>query len=88
MTAGHRFNPESGPGPGPDRNRGPVVSTDTVLTRLRAEYPGWSIVRTDAGHWWATRGPLVREHLDADTAVDADTSEQLTEKLQAVNRAR
>ncbi|QXJ22756.1 hypothetical protein AGRA3207_003812 [Actinomadura graeca] len=40
---------------------------------LREEFPAWSIIyTTDTGRWWATRGPLVREALDAEAAVDAD----------------
>ena len=68
-----------------------VPNTDDadVRDRLRAEFPGWSIIHTsDTGRWWATRGPLVRADPKAESCVDADTPDQLAEQLRAVGRDR
>ncbi|TDC00993.1 hypothetical protein [Actinomadura bangladeshensis] len=46
---------------------------ERVKARLREEFPGWSIIRTDRGRWWATRGPLTRENLNREASADADT---------------
>lgn len=56
--------------------------------RLKAEFPEWSIIVTDRGRWWGTRGPLVREDLNEQASADADTPEQLAEKIRAVTRGR
>lgn len=60
-----------------------------VMVRLRDEFSDWSIICTrDTGRWWATRGPLTREFLNRQADVDADTAEELAEKLRAVDRDR
>ncbi|GAA2636942.1 hypothetical protein SMC26_15860 [Actinomadura fulvescens] len=64
---------------------------DEVKARLRAEFPGWSIITTNRGRWWATRNPvrdprtrrLVDHHV---TALEADTAEELRAKLGEVDR--
>ncbi|WP_210748142.1 hypothetical protein [Actinomadura latina] len=61
---------------------------ERVKARFREEFPGWSIIRTDRGRWWATRGPLTREDLNREASADADTPEQLAERIRAVLRAR
>lgn len=52
---------------------------------LKAAFPGWSIIRTNKGRWWATRPTLVREDLSrTDGATyDADTAVALYELLAA-----
>ncbi|WP_433464353.1 hypothetical protein [Spirillospora sp. CA-128828] len=62
--------------------------TEQVKEQLRAEFPGWSIIRTDRGRWWATRGPLVREELNEEASADADTPEELAEAIRAVSGGR
>ncbi|WP_242902913.1 hypothetical protein [Actinomadura terrae] len=50
--------------------------------KLRAEFPEWSIIyTTDTRRWWANRGPLVREHIDPRSSVDADTADGLRRKI-------
>lgn len=63
-------------------------AVEQAKARLRAEFPGWSIIRTDRGRWWATRGPLVREDLNQEASVEADTPEQLAAEIRAVCRGR
>lgn len=62
------------------------MSAAEEKARLRAEFPGWSIVHSSAGRWWAFRDQgrsaaarrLVQHKV---TDVDANTSEELHEKL-------
>ncbi|WP_346049873.1 hypothetical protein [Actinomadura chokoriensis] len=54
---------------------------------LERDFPGWNIVHSSAGRWWAFLDPNRRRKDMApikDTALDADTSEGLYEKLAAV----
>ncbi|MGI5165282.1 hypothetical protein ACQEU3_13065 [Spirillospora sp. CA-253888] len=60
---------------------------EVVKAELRAEFPGWSIIHTDRGRWWATRGPLPRDQANRIADVEADTPEQLRARLQAVTGA-
>ncbi|RKS76499.1 hypothetical protein BZB76_1855 [Actinomadura pelletieri DSM 43383] len=62
------------------------TSAADAQARLKAEFPGWSIIHSDRGRWWATRGPLLREDLNREASVDADTPEQLAEQIRAVTR--
>ncbi|GAA4238890.1 hypothetical protein GCM10022254_56730 [Actinomadura meridiana] len=59
---------------------------DRTKARLKAEFPGWSIIHSDRGRWWAMRGPLDREDLSREASVDADTAEELAERIRAVSR--
>jgi hypothetical protein len=61
---------------------------ERVKAELRNEFPGWSIIVTDRGRWWATRGPLVREELNEQASADADTPEGLAKRIRAVTRQR
>lgn len=53
--------------------------------RLAAEHPDWNIICSDRGRWWANRGPLVAEKLSDRATVDADTPEDLAEKIRAMS---
>ncbi|MEU5881613.1 hypothetical protein [Spirillospora sp. NPDC047279] len=54
---------------------------------LRREFPGWSILTSDRGRWWATRGPepgrFVREGA---SCFEADDAEGLRAKLMGADR--
>ncbi|MQY03586.1 hypothetical protein [Actinomadura macrotermitis] len=51
--------------------------TAEAKAALSDRFPNWSIIQSDRGRWWATRGPLSRDraHLRADA--DADTPAEL-----------
>ncbi|MWA02170.1 hypothetical protein F8568_017670 [Actinomadura sp. LD22] len=67
----------------------PLTGTDEeIKTRLRAEFPAWSIIRTDRGRWWANRGPLQGELLNERSSVDADTPGELRIELQAIEASQ
>lgn len=61
-------------------------AVDETKARLKAEFPGWSIIRSNRGRWWATRGPLTREILNRPSDLDADTPEGLAAQLREVTR--
>jgi hypothetical protein len=61
-------------------------STDQIKADLREEFPGWNIIRSDRGRWWATRGPLTRECLNRVSDVDADTPEGLRDRIREATR--
>lgn len=63
----------------------PLTGTDDeIKDALRAEFPDWSIIRSDRGRWWANRGPLVSETLSEQACVDADSPEELRDEIRAV----
>ncbi|TDD27371.1 hypothetical protein E1287_34715 [Actinomadura sp. KC06] len=51
-------------------------------------FPGWSIIKTDRGNWWATRTTVDREDLSNEdpSALEAKTPAELWGKLQAASR--
>lgn len=58
----------------------PDLTEVTARDLLAAQFPGWSIWRSDAGRWWATRRtPPTAAQGDAgcDHTVDADTPADL-----------
>ncbi|MGI5166940.1 hypothetical protein ACQEU3_21565 [Spirillospora sp. CA-253888] len=55
-----------------------------IKARLRTEFPGWSIIVTNRGRWWATRGPLPEERMGEVSDLEADDSEALRAQLQEV----
>ncbi|MEV6981497.1 hypothetical protein AB0M95_09590 [Sphaerisporangium sp. NPDC051017] len=60
------------------------MSFDRHLAEIAREFPDWTIWRSDAGRWWATRHRLLtEEERDAGGAmtVDADDSKGLRERL-------
>ncbi|MEV7966732.1 hypothetical protein AB0O34_12210 [Sphaerisporangium sp. NPDC088356] len=60
------------------------MSFDRHLAEIAREFPDWTIWRSDAGRWWATRHhPLTEEERDAGCAmtIDADDPEGLRERL-------
>ncbi|WP_433465809.1 hypothetical protein [Spirillospora sp. CA-128828] len=57
---------------------------DEIKDALRDEFPAWSIIRSDRGRWWANRGPLVSETLSEQACVDADSAEELRDKIREV----
>ncbi|PZG31463.1 hypothetical protein C1I98_30120 [Spongiactinospora gelatinilytica] len=60
------------------------MSLDRHLAEIAREYPDWTIWRSDAGRWWATRHqPLSLPEREAGLAmtIDADTPEELREQL-------
>ncbi|SDI05387.1 hypothetical protein SAMN05421505_1329 [Sinosporangium album] len=65
------------------------MSYDRRLADIAREFPAWTIWRSDAGRWWATRHhPLTVVERDAGCAmtIDADDPDglrrQLTDQLQ------
>ncbi|WP_141579642.1 hypothetical protein [Actinomadura sp. WMMA1423] len=54
--------------------------------RLKDEFPDWSIIHTDRGRWWATRGPLTRAILNRVADVSADTPEGLADRIREATR--
>ncbi|MEU5995229.1 hypothetical protein ABZ806_40155 [Spirillospora sp. NPDC047418] len=59
---------------GPD----PAIQAKVNLKRC---HPGWSIICSDQGRWWAQRFPVPRELFNMPNLVDADTPEALDAKL-------
>ncbi|WP_248959771.1 hypothetical protein [Sphaerisporangium perillae] len=60
------------------------MSFDRHLAEIAREFPDWTIWRSDAGRWWATRHHLLTEReRDAGCAmtIDADDPEGLRERL-------
>ncbi|GIH23696.1 hypothetical protein Aph01nite_20060 [Acrocarpospora phusangensis] len=60
------------------------MSFDRHLAEIAREYPEWTIWRSDAGRWWATRHhPLTSVQREAGCAmtIDADEPEGLREQL-------
>ncbi|RCG28897.1 hypothetical protein DQ384_21220 [Sphaerisporangium album] len=60
------------------------MSFDRHLAEIAREFPDWTIWRSDAGRWWATRHRLLtEEEREAGSAmtIDADDSEGLRERL-------
>lgn len=67
-----------------------TANLDQVKAELHASFPGWNMIHTDRGRWWATRQPekddcgrLVEHSV---TAVEADTADQLRAELERVTR--
>ncbi|TDC43370.1 hypothetical protein E1281_35260 [Actinomadura sp. KC345] len=61
----------------------------TDIKALFAEkFPGWNIIRTDRGNWWATRAVLIREDLNPDDAstIEASTPAELYVRLEAASK--
>lgn len=62
------------------------VDPEATKARLREEFPGWSIIHSTEGRWWALRNPLrdeaarrlVRFQV---TDLDADSPDQLRDQL-------
>ncbi|GAA3410061.1 MULTISPECIES: hypothetical protein [Streptosporangium] len=60
------------------------MSFDRHLAEIAREFPDWTIWRSDAGRWWATRHhPLTSAQRDVGCAmtIDADDPEGLREQL-------
>ncbi len=60
------------------------MSFDQHLAEIAREYPEWTIWRSDAGRWWATRHhPLSSAQREAGCAmtIDADEPEGLRQLL-------
>ncbi|MER6174724.1 hypothetical protein [Streptosporangium sp. NPDC001681] len=60
------------------------MSFDRHLAEIAREFPDWTIWRSDAGRWWATRHhPLTSAQRDVGCAmtIDADGPEELREQL-------
>jgi hypothetical protein len=60
------------------------MSFDQHLAEIAREFPDWTIWRSDAGRWWATRHhPLTAAQRDVGYAmtIDADDPEGLREQL-------
>lgn len=60
------------------------MTFDRHLAEIAREFPDWTIWRSDAGRWWATRHhPLSQSQREAGCAmtIDADTPEALREHL-------
>ncbi|MER6944357.1 hypothetical protein ABT294_10070 [Nonomuraea sp. NPDC000554] len=65
------------------------MSFDRHLAEIAREYPLWTIWRSDAGRWWATRHrPLNVAQRDAGCAmtIDADDPDGLRDQLRDQER--
>ncbi|RVX45668.1 hypothetical protein EDD27_8481 [Nonomuraea polychroma] len=65
------------------------MSFDRHLAEIAREYPQWTIWRSDAGRWWATRHhPLSAAQRDAGCAmtIDADDPDGLRDRLREQER--
>lgn len=62
----------------------PDVPAEEAKARLKDEFPEWSIIYSNRGRWWATRGPLLNENFDQPGDVSADTPEDLAEAIRGV----
>ncbi|WP_242902646.1 hypothetical protein [Actinomadura terrae] len=63
---------------------------ERAKARLREEFPGWSIIYTDRGRWWATRPTAVDEdppRAESGT-LDADTPDDLRAELRSLTKSR
>ena len=68
------------PGPG----KGNQMSLDRHLAEIAREFTDWTIWRSDAGRWWATRHrPLttVEREVGLAMTIDADTADGLRVEL-------
>ncbi|KAB2340645.1 hypothetical protein [Actinomadura rudentiformis] len=68
-----------------------MTTVAETKNRLRLDFPGWSIITTNRGRWWATRNPVrdptTRRLVDHSvTALEADTAEELRDKLTEATR--
>jgi hypothetical protein len=61
-------------------------TTEEAKARLKDEFPGWSIICSNRGRWWATRGPMTRDILNRPSDLDADTAEGLAALIREVIR--
>lgn len=60
------------------------MSFDRHLAEIAREFPQWTIWRSDAGRWWATRHhPLSagQRHAGCAMTIDADDPDDLREQL-------
>jgi hypothetical protein len=60
------------------------MSFDRHLAEIAREFPEWTIWRSDAGRWWATRHhPLTKAQRDTGCAmpIDADDPAGLRDQL-------
>ncbi|KAB2342157.1 hypothetical protein [Actinomadura rudentiformis] len=58
-----------------------------VKAALREEFPDWSIIASDKGRWWATRGPNRGEKVQhGASCFEADAVEGLRAQLDEVAR--
>ncbi|MDA0633797.1 hypothetical protein OUY22_10235 [Nonomuraea sp. MCN248] len=65
------------------------MTFDRHLAEIAREFPQWTIWRSDAGRWWATRHhPLSDAQRDAGGAmtIDADDPDNLREQLRDQQR--
>jgi hypothetical protein len=70
----------------PDVTDEETITAEEAKAKLQEEFPGWSIIYTNRGRWWATRGPLTRALLNRPADVSADTPKGLVEKIREVIR--
>ncbi|GAA2397978.1 hypothetical protein GCM10010191_00810 [Actinomadura vinacea] len=64
----------------------PVDGVEAPKRELADDFPGWSIIHTDRGRWWAIRLPVMNRSTGWPATfdvseVEADTAELLREKL-------
>jgi hypothetical protein len=66
-----------------------ISAEDTAQTRLSSEYAGrWSIWRSDAGRWYATRMTRSLSRMDMDRGLIMTASAENAEELRALLMAQ
>ncbi|SNT14529.1 hypothetical protein SAMN05443665_101759 [Actinomadura meyerae] len=55
---------------------------------LKERHPGWNIIHSAQGGWWAQQFPVSRELAGEHNMLNADSPEALDEKLTALEASR
>ncbi|MFI0411840.1 hypothetical protein [Actinomadura sp. 3N508] len=58
-------------------------TTDLAKAALKRDFPGWNIIRSAQGGWWAQLFPVPRDRYSQVNMVEATTAEDLRKKLTA-----
>ncbi len=62
-------------------NTSTTAPTARAKAELKREFPGWNVVSSAQGRWWAQRFPVPRELFNEPNLVDADATQGLRAKL-------
>ncbi|NKZ03302.1 hypothetical protein [Actinomadura latina] len=58
-----------------------TVPNEEAKAELKGEFPGWNIICSTDGRWWAQLFPVPRELFNEPNLIDADTAAELRAKL-------